>query len=261
MIDENIHVTFEGLKNFQNNCYMNAIIQCLRVCRMDGLQLKDSADWFKHMIALITKNKADSNDLSAFINDFFESKNHRQGHESHNFVRSMQADAREFLMYVLENIEKKTVINFAEAFNIKIIETIEKSCNKHTITKVSDENMLNLKINSQSTQKMININELLKDYFKKEEIDCECESCKTTKAKKNSILKATPQNLIVVLNTFKFENNVSKKIHTFIELTNEINLGSYYECSREKCIQEFRLFGVCYHLGNDINSGHYTSKF
>ena len=70
MIDEE-NEAVQGLKNFQNNCYMNAIIQCLRGCEISELNLMDSGDWFKHMIALITKRKVDSIDLLAFIEEFF----------------------------------------------------------------------------------------------------------------------------------------------------------------------------------------------
>ena len=233
MIDEE-NEAVQGLKNFQNNCYMNAIIQCLRGCEISELNLMDSGDWFKHMIALITKRKVDSIDLLAFIEEFFKTENHRQEFERHNLVPKMQADAREFLLYVLQNIQHKTTINFKNTFCVTLLETIEKSCKKHSLTKILDENMLNLNINSQSTQRLININE--------------------------SILRATPQNLNVVLNIFKFENNVSKKIKTFIELTNEINLSDYYEDTSGNNIQHYRLFGVCYHLGNNIDNGHYTSK-
>ena len=119
------------------------------------------------------------------MNEFIKDQNKCFEFEKPNFMQSMQGDAREFLIYVLENIEHKTSFNFKESFNIKILETIEKSCKKHSITKASDENMLNLKINSPSTEKLININELLKEYFRKEEIDCACESCKTNKAVKS----------------------------------------------------------------------------
>ena len=160
----------------------------------------------------------------------------------------------------LEHIEHKKSFNFKESFNIKILETIENSCKKHSITKASDENMLNLKIKSPSTQKLININELLKEYFRKEEIDCACESCKTNKAIKSTNFGETPENLIVVLNILKFENNIGKKIQTFIELTNEINLDCFIASTSEASIQQFKLFGLCYHTGNNIYSGHYTSK-
>ena len=69
MIDEEV-VSLQGLTNYQNNCYMNAIIQCLRGSKLRNLNLKDSGDWFKHMIELITKNTADSNDLLSFLSVF-----------------------------------------------------------------------------------------------------------------------------------------------------------------------------------------------
>ena len=166
MIDE--VVSPRGLTNFQNNCYMSAIIQCLRGCEMSDLNLKHNEDWFKYMMKLLSKEKVDSNDLSSFISEFFNTHNHRDEFERHNFVQNMQADAREFLIYVLESIEKKTQINFSQAFSIKLLETIEKGCNNHKITKVLDENMLNLKLNLPSTQKFININDLLGEYFRKE---------------------------------------------------------------------------------------------
>ena len=140
------------------------------------------------------------------------------------------------------------------------METIEKSCKKDILINALDENMLSLKINSLSTHKLININDLLKNYFQKEQIECDCKTCKTQIAEKYSALRATPQNLILVLNIFKFENHVSKKITTFVELTNEINMSAYNEGQSDKSIQHFKLIGVCYHLGNDINSGHYTSE-
>ena len=104
MIDEEEEVPLNGLKNFQNNCYMNAIIQCLRGSEISNLKLKDSEDWFRHMIKLITKHPADSDDLLTFINEFFKPINHRQNFERHIFVPKMQADAQEFLIYVLNNI-------------------------------------------------------------------------------------------------------------------------------------------------------------
>ena len=250
----------QGLKNFQNNCYMNAVIQCLRGCNLSNLRLKDNTNWFKHMIALIIKKQVDSKDLSDFLLEFFRPENQRLDFERHIFVPKMQADAQEFLIYILQNIEQKTTINFRRFFIIKIQETIEKSCKKHTIIHASEENMLNLKIKNSSAQKIINVNDLLKDFFKKEQISCNCESCKTTMAHKHSIITSTPQNLIVVLNIFKFENNISQKITSFIQLTNEINMSSYFENTGENTIQQFKLNGVCFHLGNDINSGHYTSE-
>ena len=69
MIDKEV-VSLQGLKNYQNNCYMYAIIQCLRGSKLRNLNLKDSGDWFKHMIELITKNTADSNDLLSFLSVF-----------------------------------------------------------------------------------------------------------------------------------------------------------------------------------------------
>ena len=123
MLEERLHVeSLQGLKNFQNNCYMNAIIQCLRGCKLNTLELNDHANWFKHMIALISKNKADSNDLLTFMNEFFKDQNKCFEFEKHHFMQSMQGDARVFLTHVQENIEHKTSLNFKESFNIQCYE-------------------------------------------------------------------------------------------------------------------------------------------
>ena len=83
---------------------MNAIKQCLSGSEISYLKLKDSEDWFKHMIKLITRKPADSEDLLSFINKFFKPLIHRKDFERHIFVPKMQADAQEFLIYVLANI-------------------------------------------------------------------------------------------------------------------------------------------------------------
>ena len=43
MIDEEV-ISLQRLKNYQNNCYMNAIVQCLRGSQLRNLNLKVSGD-------------------------------------------------------------------------------------------------------------------------------------------------------------------------------------------------------------------------
>ena len=248
-----------GLKNEQNNCYINAVIHCLRACdfgQVLNLKYDFIGDWFQCMVDLLTKSSACSQDLEKYMNGFFEHnmKTNKQ------FLLNVQADAQEFLLNLLFNIQQKTTNDFRQTFVLSIEDNIEKSCRKHNTIVPHNDYMLNLKIDELKIKDRISVENLIQKYFETEDIDCECEICKTTRAKKSKTLTATPTNMMVVLNIFKFHQNVCSKISRYIDLTSELNMRDYYRADGATNIQKYKLKSVCFHQGQTINSGHYTSN-
>ena len=248
-----------GLKNVQNNCFMNAVIHCLRACdflEILNLNSNFNEDWFQHMVALLVKTAPNSQDLLKFMNGFFEDQLKTNKH----FVPNIQADAQEFLLNVLSNIQLKTTNDFNKTFTISIEDKIQKSCQKHNSVVVHNDFMLNLKIDELKMKGRINVENLIQKYFETEQIDCKCEICKTHTALKSKTLTGFPINLIVVLNIFKFQENICSKITRYVELTNELNMLEYYSDISHRNHLKYYLKSVCFHQGSSINSGHYTSK-
>lgn len=110
------------------------------------------------------------------------------------------------------------------------------------------------------------LNNMLGDYFKAEDIDCEykCDSCK----KKTSITKYTEICILPPVISFhlkRFDGRIGKH-NGSVEFKNEIDMKPFVSKDYIIAFKEnkeystkYELIAVAEHLGGSINSGHYIA--
>ncbi len=139
------------------------------------------------------------------------------------------------------------------------------------VTKPFYQNLLNLlerQINNKSlieTNSTINIYDCLNYYNQIEQLgendQWYCNICKTyQQAIKKTEIYTAPNYLIIQLKRFKISNNkLNKKNDTFVEFPlYNLNLEKYI-IGPDKLNAIYDIYGVIYHLGNGINTGHYLA--
>jgi ubiquitin C-terminal hydrolase len=110
-----------------------------------------------------------------------------------------------------------------------------------------------------------NLDKMLNNYFTEEILDgYRCDKCNKKDSFKKCILLNTPKYLVIQLKRFQY----SMKTNNFIKISNEVNYPLFLDMNKY-CLKDnintnidnniYELTNIINHLGNSLDSGHYTS--
>jgi len=228
-----------GLTNFNNNCYINSIIQCLNGCKpfveyMYSILVKYNSIVFQTEFRLLNrylrymfdynKNLEQRNfEYKNLIEAFFETFN--------NFTYGDQEDANEFLIAFIDYIHKcaekidkivalsldrpeynlnSSLINNISSISIKDV----RRCDVYKIgSSIIEEksSILSMAIRNSNGSECFSLNDVLDNYFSLERIQNEedlryCEICDTkTSYKRKYYICNVPKIIIIQLKRFQVQ--------------------------------------------------------
>jgi ubiquitin C-terminal hydrolase len=95
------------------------------------------------------------------------------------------------------------------------------------------------------------------EYNKINNIDFSCPLCSRNNIVSKSKIVLTPNILVIFISRFETFNSMLIKKKNLIEFPFTIDINSITDTSEQKT--EYKLISVINHLGNDIETGHYTT--
>ena len=267
--DELIHIQVPetekqvGLRNLSNLCYLNAIIQCLKVldsrnwvsvnAAVAGTSVRTSTVWEEYL-RLIDRMKTGRKSICAP----YDLRN-AIAKAYPRFDTKVQQDAHELAMMLLESLSAE----HAQDWGGKGWEdsTLGELCSTTTCTvcKTSSKkketfNILSLEMSPGS--EVESITECLMEFEKEESLLKEegegwnCPTCgRCESAVKQLVVQREPKDLILHLKRFGFKSGgrkLSKEI--LVQLSIELRATKY------------KLRGIVHHSGKTLLSGHYIAE-
>lgn len=255
-------VATRGFVNMGNTCYFNAILQVL----VHSKSVRDTFDSF-----LIPK---DESQLShgEMIHNEFGLLVRRQWNVSGKFQQvairpsrlfallkqsdatlfriGIQQDAHEALMSLLAAIEIPLELSLINLFKFEVMSIMVcQSCQTIPEPKVTVENQVIIPL--ENNENIYSITWGVGERFAPEYLDgVRCSGCEgeVQLATRVNAVATHPKLLLVVIQR---SNAFGQKIHTRVLLDKRLKFG----------LGVYKLIGVVHHVGNSVNSGHYTADF
>lgn len=244
-----------GLQNLGNSCYLNSVIQALfsfpsykslfKDLHFDK-SIKDPAeDLTSQMIkiydGLVSGRyskpnvlKGDDYQLGVRPSSFKT----LIGTEHPEFKTNKQQDANEFLLYLLDKLDKEFGLALNKEFKFLMGNKVVCSqCHSGTLSNelvdnvsvpISEE-IIGEDADGKKVYQEVKLQDSFAQLTSMEEIDhYKCDSCgNTTTSLKSTGFKSYPQNLIVNVQRIKLENWVPVKIEVPVEIPESIDLGPF----------------------------------
>ncbi|KAL2091610.1 hypothetical protein ACEWY4_013873 [Coilia grayii] len=265
--------TFVGLTNLGATCYVNTFLQVwfhnlelrrtLYLCENSWLEEQnvDSeyepqtiCEHLQYLFALLQNSSRRSIDPSGLV-------------KALGLNTGQQQDAQEFsklFLSLLEDILSKqknadlqNVIQQQFCGMISYV-TICDQCGRSSCL---PSRFYELELNIQGHKTLV---ECLTEFLKEENLDGDnryfCESCQTKQnATRHIKLQSLPRTLNLQLMRFVFDRKTGhkKKLNTFINFPEVLDMGPFLERKEEKCV--FELSAVLIHRGVSAYSGHYIA--
>lgn len=280
-----------GLINMGNTCYMNSIFQILLHHDLfvnyfiSNRYEKDINDEKKESIVV--------KEFGRLVKGYWSFDKYHQvkplsmmkvlWQMNQMFHPYRQNDAQEFLMFLMDSIHvgvehpvriklknetkkltkdvKKAINHWKDFFGEKYSElvsiyyfqmkTIMQCENGHNSISFNPSSILSLDISNN------NLEDCLKNHFKKESVEYKCETCKKQCTKQEQ-LQYLSDYLFIQLKRFQYTENGTIKIFDNIEYPETLSLNEYVDPSVHMNNRTYKLDGLVLHQGG-ANNGHYYS--
>ncbi|PSK35638.1 hypothetical protein C7M61_004427 [Candidozyma pseudohaemuli] len=244
-----------GLQNLGNSCYLNSTLQALfsfpsyrsffADLDFDKLVKDPATDLRSHMIKLYdglhsgrysrpNELKGDDYQLGLKPSAF---KSHI-GADHYEFKTNKQQDANEFLLYLLDKLDKEFGLSLNQQFKFLLgSKLLCTECKTGTSSEELVDNIsvaLNAEVvgedeNGKKQYKEVNMSDCFSNSLGSEQIDgYQCDNCgKKTTAIKQTGFATYPENLIVNAQRIQLENWVPVKVDVPITLPEQIDLSAF----------------------------------
>ncbi len=230
-----------SMKNSGNNCYRNAILQCLIqapgfVSFMSNASTSSDGN---NDSEEISKNK-----LIAFVKWYISSSSFDFNYDllkSKTFGHA-QADATEYLAYLFNCLDG----DWQKLFGVTRFDTRAcKGCGKTRNSSPQNWSIIPLHV-AESAQRA------LSRFLSPEEVDLNCKCGRKNQCNATQKFIFTHSQNCVIFSFNLFTNNGSK-------IKKIISIESEMKVSVNNQIVDYELFGIVAHVGDDIFSGHYIA--
>lgn len=265
--------TFVGLTNLGATCYVNTFLQVwfhnlelrrtLYLCQNSWVERQETdseyepqtiCEHLQYLFALLQNSSRRSIDPSGLV-------------KALGLNTGQQQDAQEFsklFLSLLEDIlSKQKNPSLQNVIQQQFCGTISyvTICDQCSRSSSLPSRFYELELNIQGHK---NITECLTEFLKEEKLDGDnryfCESCQTKQnATRHIKLQSLPRTLNLQLMRFVFDRKTGhkKKLNTFINFPEVLDMGPFMEKTDEKCVYE--LSAVLIHRGISAYSGHYIA--
>ncbi|XP_031424419.1 ubiquitin carboxyl-terminal hydrolase 48 isoform X2 [Clupea harengus] len=263
--------TFVGLTNLGATCYVNTFLQVwfhnlelrqtLYLCQNAWVESADSekepqtiCEHLQYLFALLQNSSRRSIDPSGLVKAL--GLNTGQQQDAQEFSKLFLSLLEEFLLKQ-KNPNLQNVIQEQFCGMISYV-TVCDQCGRSSSL---PSRFYELELNIQGHK---NLMECLTEFLKEEKLDGDnryhCESCQTKQnATRHIKLQSLPRTLNLQLMRFVFDRKTGhkKKLNTFINFPEILDMGPFMERKEEKCV--FELSAVLIHRGISAYSGHYIA--
>lgn len=251
-------IIIKGLgPNLYNTCYINSVLQCFchlvlnghelfsALSEVEDPKLKDLYDTLKMFISLHSKRKNSSNDYNNLL---------RLVWGNPNFSMGVQSDAAEFLKWLLD-------LNGGIGPFIGTYETFYKCSFCSNLKDRKFEH------NSIAMFQVANCTSLVESYeqFVGYESDpwpidgLTCGRCHSNDWQYIQIPRKLPEIMIINLKRFAYDKDHVIKLMNYMTIPMEIDMEEN-NIQIGKSTVKYSLLSICFHIGNEASSGHYTSN-
>jgi ubiquitin C-terminal hydrolase len=256
--DAKIQKEMKGLLNSGNICYANSVIQVLYLSRKFLPDLSNSKQNTLSLLeSLWSKLKnSDQHTINPeiFVNSVFST--------SKIFRKAIQADAAEFLKFILDKISDE--LNQLKgqdhtfAFKGRLQTSIECKICKRVSNKEESFFEIDLFF-SDETLNDITLSSMVNRYFSPINLENDDQYfCSNCECQRDAILTPSiiefPQMLIISLKRFEYLNGALKKLMHFVDFPSKLSLPNYGSCTETL---DYFLYACIVHSGSSAEHGHY----
>jgi ubiquitin C-terminal hydrolase len=242
-----------GILNLGNTCYVNSVIQALLLSEqflqsfLSFSFQNNTLQILQNLLAQLSMQAPGSVDPKCFLDSIYRSCG--------LFSKGIQADASEFLKYVLNLIDEEFSVAGKQSCFKGMTLSIKHclSCNS-MFGKEEEFNELNLMFPNDRNllNGSLELDSMLKSYFSKSVMDgqnqYQCSNCcKLNDAHSQTLLIHHPDILILSLKRFQLYNGSLDKIMTRVDAPEKIRIEDV----------EYSLYACVIHSGYSMKHGHY----
>jgi len=254
--------SYYGLKNPNNLCYMNVIIQLLygMKCIRDHISQVHFQDKNQNISIALKRLflRMSSEKQTTSVNDFKRTVGMDPLFQEFN--NNLQQDSHQFLLTLLQSISNEFKVHHKNStpfwFRSTLISVVRcQTCNQESTNQGDHSTSIEIEISGNSVEKC------LSSFFKYEELELEnqwiCQNCKRKRRAYKFLFLCERPILIITMKRFK---GTSRKITTNVTfpLDNLSIRNLINEENKSQSRTSFKLFAVVNHVGESAMSGHYT---